>query len=207
VCASISSTQTHFFFSVCWCYHQHSLSNTKEVIYHLWPSKGLMCAPLFYTTHPPTANCWWVGSNRVEASTHKSVGGPQCPENYSAHNPHPLPPPSCKKNNEFRTLFPYKHFVTRKAWSFQPQTLGAGFGRNSGTRAPTPSAFILFRPPSRQRAKLAMLFYRAAAAALAPSSWRATMPRIFFGHALPAKARTRTTTERRRHTHICAMHK
>ena len=86
------------------------------------------------------------------------------------------------KRIRFRTLFPYKNFVTRKAWSFQPQTLGAGFGRNSGTRAPTPSAFILFRPPSRQRAKLAMLFYRAAAAALAPSSWRATMPRNFFGH-------------------------
>ena len=99
----------------------------------------------------------------------------------------PPPPP------RFRTLFPYKNFCHKDSEHYLSQerpghsshkpTLGAGFGRNSGTRAPTPSvAFILFRPPSRQRAKLAMLFYRAAAAALAPSSWRATMPRNFFGH-------------------------
>jgi hypothetical protein len=65
-----------------------------------------MCAPLFYTTHPPTvSNCWWVGSHRDEASTHKSLGGPQCPENYSARDPHP--------HRDSEHYFPTKTFVTR----------------------------------------------------------------------------------------------
>ena len=117
----------------------HSLLNKRRLSLAL---QGTHVCSTFLYHHLPTTNCWWVGNYREEASPHKSLGGPQCPEIFS-------PPPNAHTPSRKISLpkFSNKGVVI----STQPLVQ---FGSNSGMR----HRRSLFRPPSRQRAKV-MLFF------------------------------------------------
>jgi hypothetical protein len=139
------SSPTHRF--VCWCYHQPTtLSN--ERLSSLALQGTHVCSTFLY--HSPTTNCWWVEKYREAASTHKSLGGPQCPEFFR-------PPPNAHTPSQRISLPKLNH----KGVGMSAKPL-VHFGRNSGRR----HRRSLFRPPSRQRAK-SMLFLQSSTCAVA----------------------------------------